>query len=301
MNTTKNSQNSEIKYYCEKCDYETCRKSDLRKHINSKKHNTTKIQQKSHYKCECGKEYRHRASLYNHKKKCNYKEEQEDKREQKKEKVDYKEMFIQMLNHNKELQDLLIKQQEEFKKQQQETNNKIENLVLHIKPTNNKTIIKNSNNNNKTFNIMMFLNNRCKDAMTIQEFAERLVVTMEDLEKKKYDCLTNIILKNLKGLSITNRPVHCGNIKKKEWYLNDKIRGWEKDNGEKLIKNTEYGINKKYNNEFIKNYPNYLTMENLKEKYMRLIHKTLTDLPEVEKSRLLNELAKELIIEDDII
>jgi hypothetical protein len=148
---------------------------------------------------------------------------------------------------------------------------------------------------------MMFLNEKCKDAMTIQDFAESLVVSIEDLEKKKFDCLTNTILKNLKSLSITERPVHCGNIKRKEWYLNDKDKGWELDNGEKLIKKAEFGINRKYQNEFKRHYPNYSTVDNIRDKYMNLIHKTLTDLPENEKSRLLNILAKDLTIDSESI
>jgi hypothetical protein len=301
MDTTKNSQKQNIKYFCEKCDYETFRKSDLQKHIKSKKHNTTKIQQKNSYKCECGKEYTHRASLFNHKKKCNYKEEkQENKLEENgvpQEEVNYKEVILTLINQNKELQDLLISQQDLLISQQEEYRKDMKNLILHIKPNNtvNKTI---NNNNNKTFNIMMFLNENCKDAMTIQDFAERLVVSIEDLEKKKFDCLSNTILKNLKSLSITERPVHCGNRKKKEWYLNDKEKGWEMDNGEKLIKNAEYGINKKFQNEFKKHYPNYSTVENIKDKYMQLINRTFTDLPENEKSRLLNMLSNDLLLEE---
>jgi len=130
MNTTQNSHSSNIKYYCEKCDYETFRKSDLQKHFKSRKHNTTEIQQKNSYNCECGKEYTHRASLFNHKKKCNYKKE-EVKEEVKDggndpqapgcaQEVNYKELIITLLKQNKELQDLLISQQELLIKQQQE-------------------------------------------------------------------------------------------------------------------------------------------------------------------------------------
>ena len=306
-------------YICEKCNYKSIRKSQYERHLQTKKHNDNKkitcdnIKIRT-YECKCGNVYKHLPNLSRHKKTCNYQETEVNNKVNINEKVDYKEMFIQMLNQNKELQDLLITQQEEFMKQQkellisqkdlfikqqEETNKKFENLVLHIKPSNtinsnNKTI-----NNNNNFNIMMFLNDKCKDAMTIQEFAEILVVTIEDLEKKKFDCLSNTILKNLKSLAITNRPVHCGNIKKKEWYLHDKIKGWEKDNGEKLIKNTEYGINKKFQSEFIKHYPNYSTVESIQDKYMKLINRTLTDLPENEKSRLLNILSNDLMIDSD--
>jgi len=134
------------KHFCEKCNYKTIRKSQYERHLLTKKHKTTKIQQNQTYNCECGKEYTHRASLFNHKKKCNYKEEKQE--EETNEKVDYKNLFIQMLNHNKELQELMISQQEEFMKQQkdlfikqqEDTNkkfeNQFENLILHIRNTN---------------------------------------------------------------------------------------------------------------------------------------------------------------------
>jgi len=313
------------KYICEVCNFSSKKHSNFLLHLQTKKHknkteNTTanNIRQQK-YICGCNKEFKTNSGLWKHKKKCQNQKTinlVEEKQEEEKQEVNYKELILRLLNQNKELQDLLISQQEEFMKQQkellisqkdlfikqqEETNKKFENLVLHIKPSNtinsnNKTI-----NNNNNFNIMMFLNDKCKDAMTIQEFAEKLVITIEDLEKKKFDCLSNTILKNLKSLAITERPVHCGNIKKKEWYLNDKDNGWELDNGDKLIKNTEYGINKKFQSEFKKHYPNYSTVENIQDKYMRLINRTLTDLPENEKSRLLNILSNDLMIDSESI
>ena len=306
-------------YICEQCNYITYKTSNYKQHLNTNKHKKLKNATKnsSLLSCMCGKKYKHHSSYYRHKKNCNYNEngdftpKSQGVKKEVNEEVNYKEVILTLLNQNKELQELLISQQEEFMKkqqdllikQQEETNKKFENLILNIKPSNNtvnKTINNNNNNNNnnKTFNIMMFLNDKCKDAMTIQEFAERLVVTIEDLEKKKFDCLSNTILKNLKSLAITERPVHCGNIKRKEWYLNHKDKGWELDNGEKLIKSAEFGINKKFQNEFIKHYPNYSTNENIKDKYMRLINRTFTDLPENEKSRLLNILSSDLLLEE---
>jgi hypothetical protein len=216
----KTQKTPSLKFICNKCNFKTINKKDYTRHLATKKHNTTEIthtiMDNNIYRCLCGKEYKHRGSIHNHKKKCNYKKEEEIKEEVKegfKQEVNYKELILTLLNQNKELQELLISQQEEFMKkqqdllisQQEETNKKFENLILQIKPTNT---VNNTNCNNKTiknnFNIMMFLNDKCKDAMTIQEFAERLVVTIEDLEKKKFDCLTNTILKNLKSLSREN-------------------------------------------------------------------------------------------------
>jgi len=326
------------KYECEKCKYSTRNYNNYKKHLQTNKHinniknnadikklpTKEKLPNGKNYLCLCGNSYTYQNNLSRHKKNCNYKKEEvkegghDPQAPGCAQEINYKELIITLLNQNKELQDLLISQQEEYRKEQQEHKKEMKNLILHIKPNNtinnnNKTI--NNNNNNKTFNIMMFLNDKCKDAMTIQDFAERLVVTIEDLEKKKFDCLTNTILKNLKSLAITERPVHCGNIKKKEWYLHDKEKGWEMDNGEKHWgsapvkplgvrgsrppKNTEYGINKKYKDEFKRHNPNYLTVESIQDKYMRLINTTLTDLPENEKSRLLNILSKDLTLDNE--
>ena len=66
-NTTKILKNSHNEFYCEICDYTCSRKGDFKKHINSKKHNTTnttKIQPKILHHCECGKKYAHRASIF---------------------------------------------------------------------------------------------------------------------------------------------------------------------------------------------------------------------------------------------
>ena len=78
-NTTKMSQKIPKYFYCENCKYKTVSKKDFNKHILTAKHkNTTNTTKKSpknpitinHYSCECGKSYLHRASLFNHKKKC---------------------------------------------------------------------------------------------------------------------------------------------------------------------------------------------------------------------------------------
>jgi hypothetical protein len=204
--------------------------------------------------------------------------------------INYKELLLKILDENKNLQDLLIKQQQEFMKQQTD-------LIQSIRPT----IQHNHINSNNIFNIQMFLNTECNRAMTIQDFANTLNVSLEDVEKNKYECLTNVLLKNLKPLSITTRPVHCANIKKKEWFIHDKEQGWEKDNGEKLIKQTEFGISKKATIEFNKHYPNWIETDRLKDKFIKLIDMTSGELPEKTKTRLLNEIADDIKLTNEII
>jgi hypothetical protein len=146
---TKKTERTECKYKCDECKFKTNDKNDYRRHLLTLKHKkiTKKTEKTEHnettFKCNCGREYKYKSGYSRHKKVCEHKVE-EKQEEETNEKVDYKEMFIQMLNQNKELQDLLITQQEEFMKQQkdlfikqqEETNKKFENLVLHIRNTN---------------------------------------------------------------------------------------------------------------------------------------------------------------------
>ena len=129
------------KFICEKCDFKCSKLSNYNIHIKSKKHNTTitttittTIQQ---YECICGKQYNHRASLFNHKKKCNYKQEQTPKVDTQKE--DSKDNMIDLLLENqkdmlmekKEMKDMFImflKNQMESQSTQMENQNNIDSI-----------------------------------------------------------------------------------------------------------------------------------------------------------------------------
>ena len=140
----------------------------------------------------------------------------------------------------------------------------------------------------------MFLSEKCADAMSIQHFAKQLEVTLDDVCKNKKDCITNVVLKNLKPLSLTERPFHCTNPKNKEWYIKDENEGWEQDNGEKLVQNAEDGIHKKWTHEFETHYPKWMDNDQLQEKYVKIAGTTSSELPEKLKLKLLRELACEV-------
>ena len=97
-------------------------------------------------------------------------------------------------------------------------------------------IINNSNNNinsnNKTFNLQVFLNEDCKDAMNITDFVNSINLQLSDLEsvgKLGYvEGISNIIIKNLSAMDVTKRPVHCTDPKRETIYIKDGDV-WEKD------------------------------------------------------------------------
>ena len=188
--------------------------------------------------------------------------------------------------------------------------NELQNQIITMQSEHNQTLqslipkIGNgntTNSHNNIINVQMFLNENCADAMSIQNFAKQLCVTMDDLTKNKMDCLTNVVLKNLRPLSLTERPFHCTNVNTKAWFVKDENQGWEEDNGEKLIKNAEIGIQKKWLNEFESQYPNWMSNDMQKDKYVQIAGSTSSELPEKIKFKILRELSAEVPLSKEII
>jgi hypothetical protein len=227
-NTTNNSPKIRQKFVCEKCDYICYKNSDYKKHLDSIKHNTTNttnIQQEFSYNCECGKKYSHRASLYNHKKNCKIEEFVEN--------IDETENIVSDESTNKDqLILMLIKQNSELIKETSEFKNMMMEVIKN--GTHNTT----TNSHNKAFNLNFFLNETCKDAMNITEFVESIKLQLSDLEKVGelgyVEGISNIIVKNLKNLDITQRPVHCTDQKRETMYIKDQDK-WEKDDEQKKM------------------------------------------------------------------
>jgi hypothetical protein len=269
----KTLQNSPKNYHCEKCDYYASRISDFNKHLQTIKHNGKNGKKnsppKNPYHCGCGKIYKFQSGYCRHKKQCNFvTDEAKTTEDPDKTNTDMMEIMLKVVGENESLH-----------KQIQEMIPKIGN---------------NNNNNNQVFNIQLFLNEKCADAMTIQNFAKQLFITMDDLSKEKKECITNVVLKSLQPLAITERPFHCTNLKNQEWYIKDEKEGWKENTGEKVIQNAEYGIQQSWCAEFEKQYPDWMDTEALKVQYIAIAGSTTRDLDEKLKLKLLKELGKQV-------
>ena len=231
-------------FLCEHCNFKCCKKSDFNRHISTAKHKralndnnlTTENNEKAPH-CICGNIYKDRAGLWRHKKKCLLLKNNELKSAENSENAEKntninitdKDAIFQIIQQNKELQDLLVEQN----KIMMEQNNKLLEMCKEktIITTNNTT-----NSHNKTFNLQVFLNETCKDAMNIMDFVESLQIQISDLEnvgKVGYvDGISNIIVKNLKALDVSKRPIHCSDLKREVLYVKDQDK-WEKDNEDK--------------------------------------------------------------------
>ena len=228
-------------FECILCDFKCSKKSDYIRHTVTRKHNyRTNLEQKTpknavntkpetnidSYVCDCGKLYKARNSLWYHKKKCKtYIENIVIKKDGNNE-ADFvinKELVLSVLKQNNEL----LKENNDFKNVLSETHNQVIELLKNGTHT---------TNNNKTFNLNLFLNETCKDAMNIMDFVNSLQLELCDLEKMGdvgyVTGITNIIIKNLNDMDVTERPVHCTDIKRETLYIKDENK-WDKEVDEK--------------------------------------------------------------------
>ena len=229
-----------LKYFCNFCYHTTSNKKDFNRHLLTLKHintvkmlqNTAENPQKSHeinntFMCECGKQYKHRQSLFNHKKTCENKgcssKDSEPIIKTNKDEFHINNLIIELIKSNNELQ----KENKEFK-----------NLILEIAKKDTHTT--NNISNNKSFNLNLFLNETCKDAMNIMDFVESIKLQLSDLERVGevgyVEGISNIIIKNLKELDVSQRPVHCTDKKREIMYIKDEDK-WEKDEEQKKMHN----------------------------------------------------------------
>jgi hypothetical protein len=101
----------------------------------------------------------------------------------------------------------------------------------------------NTTNNNTTnnFNLNVFLNEQCKDALNISDFIDSLKITLEDLLFSKTNGIsrgiTDVMIKGLKELDIHKRPIHCTDIKRDIMYIKDEDK-WLKDDNHDMMKIT---------------------------------------------------------------
>jgi hypothetical protein len=216
---TEKAQKIAIKFICKSCDFECSKKSDWERHILRPKHlkqlemiqnDTNNIKNANQYECECGNSYKHHSGLSRHKKIC------EDKKDKTK---------------KDDLIEYLIKENQEFK-----------NLILELAKKDNSVINNNNNNNchntNNTFNLNMFLNEKCKDAINIDDFISNVKMQLTDLENFGYmgyvEGVSRILIKNLKDLDTYSRPIHCSDLKREVFYIKDNNE-WTKETDDKPV------------------------------------------------------------------
>jgi hypothetical protein len=241
----KNAKNANS-YECKLCDFICSKRSNWNIHLTTRKHNirtTLNEIEPNHAKkcpnlftCDCGKGYPARNSLWYHKKKCSF--VQKDTEEDTKEDTSVHTGGI----NNPEIVEKMFAMFTQMMTQNQEF------MTTVIGKVGNNTNTNCNNTNNNQFNINMFLNDHCKDAMNIKDFINSLPITTQmydDINKKgTAEVLTNTMIEGLNKMEVVERPIHCMDKKRKVIYVKDDDN-WEKDiNNEKMTDTAEIILDK---------------------------------------------------------
>lgn len=269
-------------YNCKKCKYSTTDKRDYTKHMTTKKHmrKVGKIKKATSpttanklFVCEkCNKSYKYRSGLSRHLKKCDYHEEEEfeviPKKKEAKEAKEGEEEYGVLIN--------IIKEQQ---KQLNETHKLLEKTI----ESNNEMIPKIGNNNNNKISINVFLNEQCKGAMNLTDFVDKLTISVEDLIYTKQhgyiQGVTNLFNKQLRDLNPSERPIHCSDKKRLQFYVKEDNK-WEKDADHLKIDKSIHDLKMKQIKELKKweeINPNYLENEQLLNEWQTLVHQIMGD------------------------
>ena len=209
------------KFVCDLCDFKCSKPSNYNSHLATLKHltNDGQILPSAHplekpHKCLCGKAYVHRQGLYSHKKKCNFTLEVEESDDAAP--TDMVTMLSHLMQQNNELQKQLM--------EMCKINNTVINNTSH------------TNSHNKTFNLQVFLNEDCKDAINLTEFVDSFQLQLSDLEsvgELGYVAgMSQIIMRKLNELDVYRRPIHCSDTKRETLHIKDNDK-WECDTHDK--------------------------------------------------------------------
>jgi len=293
------SPKTPLKFCCDPCDFKCCKKSEFERHLDTRKHKIltnpdTFLSQKTPIKflCDCGKEYKHRQSLFFHKKKCNINTKEKEENE-------YKE---DPDLSDKEIIKLLIKENSDFK-------NMILEVVKSVQPNNT---INNNTTNNNTFNLQFYLNDTCKDAVNLIDFFDSLQVQLDDLEetaKLGYtEGVSRIIINGLNELEVCKRPIHCSDLKRETLYIKDQNEWLKEDTNKSHLSKAIKTVSKKNVQqifEWQKKYPQYKDPESKQsDRYMEMICNTMDasskDEQDKNMNKIIKNITKEVVIDKTI-
>jgi len=269
MITKKTPKNPKI-FFCESCKFKCSNKKDYNRHLLTAKHkmitngnNKTPKNPKA-FVCDCGKEYNFASGLSRHKKKC-------QKISQEKDTLNNGQLIEQKGEPtNNQLMIALIEQ-----------NGELMQKIQQLGPT----VVNNSNNSNcnNTYNVQMFLNEKCKDAINMQDFVNSIELTTKDLvavgRDGYVDSITNVLIKALEKLDITTRPLHCTDLKRETIYIKNEEQ-WKKSDNKIMNKTIDIIQRKHYSiadNEYVLENPRANEIDSKDWNFCQKVKMTLLD------------------------
>ena len=276
---------------------------------------------KKSFNCICGIQYKNRSGLWKHKKKCDvFKNNEINNNDTKISTQDNNskeckinitetnmfEAFMTLMKQNQEFKELMIEQTQEQNKQNQEFQKKMLDISKECKIINNNTT-----NNHNSFNLHVYLNETCKDAVNMLDFVDSLHLDLSDLEetgKLGYSGgMSRIFINGLKDMEVHKRPIHCSDLKREVLYIKED-NVWEKDNENRDgIKNALRKIEQKNIQQiplWIKAHPNCVISSNRENTpYLKMVmQSTGGQNPDetANMSKIITSIAKAVVINKEI-
>ena len=256
------SQKSESKYKCTICNYHTHNQYDYNKHLHTSKHKNNEMNNhkssttETTYSCICGSVYKYISGYYRHKKNCNYVPEKiqtptvetqepqtiqsttETSQQSTETETNWIEMMQMLMKENQEIRNFMVTQHNTIVEQ----NKTLTDVVKTLKPANNS--YNTTNNNNQSYTINMFLNEKCKDALNFSKFIEELKTKVDMLkiyENGYVDGISKLFIDGLSSMEVTERPLHCTDERRNTFYVHDNDE-WNKDENLKDTKKAIFHI-----------------------------------------------------------
>ena len=305
-------------YFCNNCNYKTCDKKDFNKHLLTTKHKNNmfidisltcleKKSEKSENKnnmffCKCGKNYKSRQGFYLHKKKCMFIDNEENNCIIKSSDISNNQLpisndvIMKLLNDNQELKNIIVQQQNQLLKQQEQ----FSELIPKVGNNNTNTI-----NNNQKFNINVFLNEQCKDAINLSDFIKSLHVTLEQLDFTNKnglaDGISKTIIDNMSKLSIYERPMHCTDVKRETLYIKED-NAWSKDKAKEKVKSVIKKTSSKNFNALMDwktLNPDFMKSEDKTDYFTKTIS-TIGKSTDSINEKVIKKLCKEIYVKDSV-
>jgi hypothetical protein len=268
---TDNTPKNPIIYNCVQCNFNTSNKKDFNRHLTTAKH--IKLANSNDFEpflpkkpqtiiCSvCQKEYVSKSGLWYHMKKCNNNVVNEELPQTPPKSDDMMTMFMEFVrekSQDKSDQNSLIlelvKQNTEFKELLIDQNKQMMELAKNTGNNNNNT-----NSHNK-FNLNVFLNETCKDAITMKDFINSIEVTLDDFISTGnigfVNGISKVMVERIKDMDLHTRPLHCTDLKRETVYIKNDEK-WEKEDEDKsMLRKAVKTIAKKNYNQLQKWYNN---------------------------------------------
>jgi hypothetical protein len=282
--------------------------------VHLRKSTRVKLRPNSHYRqafdaeedgnesflCLCGKRYKNAHGLRYHKRRCN---------------IITPELVMNIVNDNQELRNVILAQNKLMMEHTQVFQQQISDLIPKLNATTNQmvtsttttnnTTIHNHNNTQNTFNLNIFLNEKCKDAWNMSDFIDSLKVTIDDLmvtrERGLGESIGRILVQGLSTLDVYKRPIHCTDLKRDTMYVKDK-EVWERDEQHMKIKHAIDQLTYKQIitvDDWKHAQPDMPYNDDLQMEYNTILLKVLTDPREKDSRKIIKNVSKETALDKD--